>query len=359
MADRLAKDGWLDAGYAQVSIDDCWPSLQRDKKTGRQVPDPVRFPSGMAALGKYIHDRGLTFGTYSDIGTMTCGGYPGMKGNFELDAETFASWGVDYIKVDGCYENTSTMAADYPAFGKALNKSGRQITYSCSWPAYMPHNCEGSDGCMASLVEHCNLWRNYADVIDTWDSVQGIINFWKRNNSDNEFVKSAGPGHWNDPDMLMIGNFGLSHSEEQTQFALWAIFAAPLFMSTDLREISESSKAILQNKEIIAVNQDKLGRQGYCAAGCDSNLRVWVRQLENGDAAVVLQNQGGFGDGSDMMVSSAMVPWFPKSASFKARDLYAHTDLGESSDTLSLYVHVNSVRMLRLSPAKYQEPTFV
>merc|ERR1719436_274880 len=141
------------------------------------------------------------------------------------------------------------MAQDYPAFGAALNRTGRPIIYSCSWPAYMPHRCEGSDGCIASLVQHCNLWRNYYDISDGWASVTGIIDFWKRTNGTDEMVSAAGPGHWNDPDELMIGNFGLSETEEQTQFALWAIFAAPLMLSTDLRDMPQSSRAILLNKE--------------------------------------------------------------------------------------------------------------
>mmetsp|Transcript_27339 Transcript_27339/g.63653 ORF Transcript_27339/g.63653 Transcript_27339/m.63653 type:complete len:419 (-) Transcript_27339:144-1400(-) len=349
MADRLAKDGWLDAGYNQVSIDDCWALPDRDEK-GQQVADPVRFPSGMAKLGKYIHDRGLKFGTYSDIGSKTCAGKVGLKGHFEQDANTFASWGVDYIKVDGCYEELKDMQNDYPAFGDALNKTGRPIVYSCSWPAYLNHHCEGTDACMSALMQHCNLWRNFADVDDSWQSVLGIVNFWKRRNSSDEMVRSAGPGHWNDPDMLLVGDFGLSHSQEQTQFALWAIFAAPLFMSNDLRAISDASREILQNREIIAVNQDSLGKQGYCAAGCDGNLRVWVRELSGQDAAVVLENVDSGGDGSNITLDASMIPWFSQSPSgFFARDLYAKSDLGPFLGHLTLYVYVSSCRMLKIT----------
>lgn len=348
MADRLVEDGFRDAGYAQISIDDCWPAKERDA-SGRQTPDPNRFPSGMASIGDYLHEKQLKFGIYSDIGSSTCAGYTGLKGNFDLDAQTFASWGVDYIKVDGCNENTADMFNDYPAFGKALNSTGRPIVYSCSWPAYMAHRCEGSDKCMASLVEHCNLWRNFDDVADGWASVSSIINFWKRNSSSDEMVQAGGPGHWNDPDMLMVGNFGLSESEEQTQFALWAIFAAPLFLSTDLRTISESSKAILLNKEIIAVNQDQLGKQGYCFSGCSSDLRVWIRELENGDAAIVMQNAGNFGDGSNITFHPSLVKWLPKNGNFNVRDMYAQKDLGTITGPLTFYVHVSSVRMFRLS----------
>jgi len=204
---------------------------------------------------------------------------------------------------------------------------------------------------MPALIEHCNLWRNWADVSDSWQSVSSIMNFWNRRNSTDEMVSSAGPGHWNDPDMLMIGNFGLSETQEQSQFAIWAILAAPLFMSNDLRSIPASSRDILLNREIIAVNQDVLGKQGYCAHGCDSKLRVWVRELQGGDAAVVLQNSGNFGDGADITVDVAHLPWFSHSH-FTARDLYAHNDLGQFPGSLTLYVHVSSVKMLRLSPSE-------
>lgn len=353
MADRLADDGWRDAGYAQVSIDDCWALPTRDPQ-GRQQPDPARFPSGMKALGDYIHSKGLKFGHYSDIGAATCAGLMGMKGNFDLDAQTFADWGVDYLKVDGCNEESKDMAADYPALGAALNSTGRPIVYSCSWPAYMPHRCEGADGCMASLVKHCNLWRNYNDIRDGWESVSDIISFWNRPSSSDEMVAAAGPGHWNDADTLVVGNFGLSQYEEQAQFALWCMFASPLFLSNDLRDMPQTSKDILMNREVIAVNQDPLGRQGYCAAGCASGLRTWVRQLHNGDAAVVLQNTGNFGDGANISVKAADVPWLQPGATWSVRDLFAHQDLlPVSSGILTSYVHESSVRMLRLSAAKH------
>lgn len=352
MADRMAKDGWLDAGYQYINIDDCW--MLPERAEGRLVPDPQRFPSGMAALGEYIHQRGLKFGTYGDIGSKTCQGLAGFHDHFEEDAQTLADWKVDYIKVDGCNENQEDMARDYPAFGAALNKTGRPIVYSCSWPAYMPHNCEKTDGCMKSLIQHCNLWRNFDDVADSWDSVKSITNFWKRLNSSDEMVQSAGPGHWNDPDMLLVGGFGLSVSEAQSQFALWSLFAAPLFMSNDLRDISQEARDILQNREVIAVNQDPLGKQGFCVAGCDGNLRVWARPLAGGDIAVIFQNLGFAGDGDSITLTTSTLP-FETFRIFKARDLFAKKDLGIFREELTLYVHVSSARMICISGATEQQ----
>eukprot|EP00913_Durusdinium_trenchii_P016368 g15385.t1 len=313
MADRMAEDGWLEAGYRYVSIDDCWMTKERDAQ-GRQVADPKRFPSGMAALGDYIH------------------GTPG--------ARTLAPSGS---RATGRSVPTrgQDMARDYPAFGAALNQTGRPIVYSCSWPAYMPSHCEKSDHCMDSLVEHCNLWRNFDDVQDSWDSepwlkrkrragtgpgprgVKSIANFWRRRNASDEMVRAAGPGHWNDPDMLLVGDFGLSPSQEQTQFALWAIWAAPLFMSNNLRDIKQSSKEILLNREIIA--QDLLGHQGFCVGGCDGDLRIWAKPLVGGETAAVLQNLQEGGDGENITLTMAMLPWKSRRI-FKARDLFAQQD---------------------------------
>lgn len=351
MADRLAEDGWLSAGYQYINIDDCWMLPERDAE-GYMVPDPKRFPSGMKKLGEYIHQKGLKFGTYGDIGRKTCQGLAGFKDHFEQDANTLAEWKVDYIKVDGCNEKLEDMWRDYPAFGAALNKTGRPIVYSCSWPAYMPHKCEKTDGCMDSLVQHCNLWRNFDDVADSWDSVKSIASFWTRSNASDEMIKAAGPGHWNDPDMLLVGDFGLSASEEQTQFALWAIFAAPLFMSNNLREISVQSRDILQNTEIIAVNQDPLGKQGFCVSGCEgSRKKVWARPLAGGDVAVVLQNLGDGGDGNNIIFNASTLPW-KRFHSFHARDLFAKKDLGIFHEEMTLYVHVSCCRMLRISDAE-------
>ncbi|KAK0131604.1 Alpha-N-acetylgalactosaminidase [Merluccius polli] len=258
MADRLSEDGWRELGYEYVMIDDCWMSMQRGSD-GRLQPDPTRFPGGIANLAKYIHNRGLKLGIYADMGSATCMGYPGTTlDKVEIDAKTFASWGVDYLKFDGCNSNVIEQLIGYPLMSMALNATGRPIAYSCSWPAYV--------GGLPPKVNYyllrdiCNVWRNFDDIQDSWDSMQSIINWFSTHQDD--LQPAAGPGGWNDPDMLIIGNFGLSVEQARTQMALWAIMAAPLIMSNDLRSLSNDARAILQNRAAIAINQDPRGIQG-------------------------------------------------------------------------------------------------
>ncbi|KAI1885539.1 hypothetical protein AGOR_G00204820 [Albula goreensis] len=283
MADRLAEDGWRELGYVYVNIDDCWSSMERDKE-GRLQPDPDRFPGGIPKLAKYIHDRGLKLGIYGDLGTHTCGGYPGTTlDKVAVDAQTFADWGVDMLKLDGCYSNVTEQAKGYPLMSKALNATQRPIAYSCSWPAYqggLPPDVN-----YTQLGEICNLWRNYDDIQDSWDSVLSIVDWF----SDNQDVlqSAAGPGRWNDPDMLIVGDFGLSLEQSRSQMALWAIMAAPLFMSNDLRTLSSEARAILQNKVLIGINQDPLGVQGVRLLKEKSRIEVFWRPLVDSASALV------------------------------------------------------------------------
>ncbi|XP_044771717.1 alpha-N-acetylgalactosaminidase isoform X1 [Neomonachus schauinslandi] len=257
MADHLAQDGWRDLGYTYLNIDDCWIG-GRDAK-GRLVPDPKRFPNGIAFLADYAHSLGLKLGIYGDMGNFTCMGYPGTTLDKVIqDAQTFAEWKVDMLKLDGCFSTPEERAKGYPKMAAALNATGRPIAFSCSWPAYeggLPPKVN-----YTLLAEICNLWRNYDDIQDSWSSVLSILNWFVDNQDILQPV--AGPGHWNDPDMLLIGNFGLSFEQARAQMALWTVLAAPLFMSTDLRTISAQNMDILQNPLMIKINQDPLGIQG-------------------------------------------------------------------------------------------------
>lgn len=254
MSDMLVVGGYQAAGYNTIIVDDCWPAMTRDKD-GKLQPDPVRFPSGIPALADYIHKLGLKFGLYEDYGNLTCGGYPGVLQHMELDAKTFADWQVDYVKLDGCYSEPSTMITGYPEFGSYLNKTGRPMVYSCSWPAYQIGNHPN----YSAIAEHCNLWRNFDDIDDSWQSVLTIVDFYGDNSDD--FADIAGPGHWNDPDMLIIGNYGLSLDQARAQMAMWCMLAAPLIMSADLRSIRPEFREILLNREAIKIDQDPLGIQ--------------------------------------------------------------------------------------------------
>lgn len=273
MADLLVSEGYKDVGYDYIIVDDCWMDTKRDSE-GRLQSDPIRFPSGIKALADYVHSKGLKFGLYEDYGNFTCKGYPGILGHLEIDAQTFGEWDVDYVKLDGCYSDYHTMEQGYAEFGDLLNKTGRPMVYSCSWPAY--EEPFGIRPNYEALVRTCNLWRNWDDIDDTWSNVTNILK-WFSSNQD-RIAPYHGPGHWNDPDMLIIGNYGLSYEQSKAQMALWAIMAAPLIMSNDLRNIEPKHKAILQNKDVIAINQDALGIQGLLTLTI-KNIDVWVKPI--------------------------------------------------------------------------------
>ncbi|XP_019938972.2 alpha-galactosidase A [Paralichthys olivaceus] len=288
MADMMVKEGWKEAGYEYVCIDDCWPSHQRDAR-GRLQADPKRFPGGIKKLADYIHSKGLKLGIYADVGKNTCAGYPGSLGHYETDAQTFADWNVDLLKFDGCYMDWTLLGEGYINMSKALNQTGRSILYSCEWPLYeWPFKQPN----YTAIRETCNHWRNFNDVYDSWSSIKTILD-WTASHQD-VIVPSAGSGGWNDPDMLVIGNFGLSHDQQESQMALWAIMAAPLLMSNDLRDICPRSKGLLQNKRIIDISQDPLGRQGYHTIKVDS-FEVWERPLSQNRLAVAVLNRQEIG----------------------------------------------------------------
>ncbi|XP_008418799.1 alpha-galactosidase A [Poecilia reticulata] len=283
MADMMVKEGWKEAGYEYVCIDDCWPSHERDAQ-GRLQADPKRFPGGIKKLADYVHSKGLKLGIYADVGEKTCAGYPGSLGYYETDAQTFADWDVDLLKFDGCNLKWTLLGDGYIKMSKALNKTGRSILYSCEWPLYeWPFHTPN----YTAIRETCNHWRNFNDVFDSWISIKSILD-WTASYQDIT-VPSAGPGGWNDPDMLVIGNFGLSHDQQESQMALWAIMAAPLLMSNDLRDICPRSKELLQNRRIIEISQDPLGKQGYRSAKRNS-FEVWERPLSKNRLAVAMLN---------------------------------------------------------------------
>lgn len=260
-ADAMVSSGMKDAGYQYIVIDDCW-QVKRDEH-GNIVPDPQRFPNGIKAVADYVHSRGLKFGIYSDAGEKTCAGRPGGLGHEYQDALMYASWGVDYLKYDWCNTLPGQDArASYANIRRALDASGRPIVLSiCEWGTHQPWLWGQEVG--------GNLWRTTGDIQPRWEGKRE----WSPGNCCNNGVMAivdeneplysrAGPGHWNDPDMLEVGNGGLTTTENRTHFSLWAIMAAPLIAGNDLRNMPPDVKEILTNKEVIAVDQDALGRQG-------------------------------------------------------------------------------------------------
>lgn len=371
-AKLLLHHGYRNVGYEYVNIDDCWSEMERDQYTGKIVEDRNRFPSGIKNLSQTLHSMGgFKLGLYGDIGTKTCVGYPGFEGHFELDAHTLAfDFEIDSIKVDACNANETNFNTTYPEFGRALNKTGRPILYSCSWPNdyYERHNhWENPDYLNHGIKQTCNQWRNYRDVFDNWESISNIIDFWARTTPDDVLVRAAGSGGWNDPDMLVVGNPGLSLSEQQAQFAFWAIFAAPLMISADLRTIPKESRSILLNEDIIAINQDLLGRQGWCAEkGAPNNGRVWVRELypsftnrshnmndipqgTSDTWAVLLENRNTiFGKHTYTFDPARHLPCGIRWKTFSVRDVIKRQDLGQANLTFSYNVDESSIAMFKV-----------
>ncbi|KRZ12764.1 Alpha-N-acetylgalactosaminidase, partial [Trichinella zimbabwensis] len=255
IAEHLVADGYRDAGYIYVNLDDCWSSRRRDQN-GRLMADPIRFPHGIKWLGEELHKRGLKLGMYTNIGSKTCMGYPGSGEDIEKDAETFASWEVDMLKVDGCFTDKSTFSTKYPKMAKALNFTGRKILVSCSWPYYTyPEKPP-----YPLIAKHCNMWRNYRDVQMNWNSILQIIDFYEANQD--LLANFHKRGQWNDADMLVIGSPKLTNDQAQAQMAIWSILGVPLFMSNDLRTLSPALQDILLNEQLIAINKDPLQPMG-------------------------------------------------------------------------------------------------
>ncbi|ODM93453.1 Alpha-N-acetylgalactosaminidase [Orchesella cincta] len=351
MADLLVSEGYAAAGYEYINVDDCWLAKTRDAQ-GRLQADPERFPSGMKALGNYIHSKGLKFGIYEDYGNYTCAGYPGILGYLELDANTFAEWNVDYVKLDGCYSHPVDMDRGYPEFGYYLNRTGRPMLYSCSWPVYQIYS--GIEPNYTSIKSSCNIWRNFDDIQDSWQSVQTIIDYYGENQD--AIVPHAGPGHWNDPDMLIVGNFGLSYEQAKSQFALWAIWASPLLMSVDLRTIKPDYKTIIQNRKIIAVNQDILGIQGRRIYK-DRGIEIWARPItpvvrSDFSYAIVFLNRRTDGTPSEVSVINRELG-LTHEAGYIVEDLYTNKDYGilTPDDKITVDVNPSGCVMLRFTVA--------
>ncbi|XP_030065529.1 alpha-galactosidase A [Microcaecilia unicolor] len=333
MADLMVSEGWKNVGYQYVCIDDCWLAATRDAQN-RLQPDMKRFPSGIKKLADYVHSKGLKLGIYQDVGKKTCAGFPGSFGFYELDAQTFADWGIDLLKFDGCnYGTLNLLAEGYRNMSLALNKTGRSIVYSCEWPFYMKFFKQPN---YTEIREYCNHWRNFDDIYDSWNSLKTILD-WTAGHQD-LIVPAAGPGGWNDPDMLVIGNFGLSWDQQVTQMALWAIMAAPLLMSNDLRTIDPNSKALLQNKEVIAINQDPLGKQGYLERKVE-DFELWKRPLSQGALAVAVVNRREIGSSRSFVLLGN--DWACKQKCVITRLLPTHKDLGLHNCTSAIKVQVN------------------
>jgi alpha-galactosidase len=338
MADGMVKSGMKEVGYQYIVIDDCW-QVERDQ-SGNIVADAKRFPAGIKALADYVHSRGLKFGIYSDAGYKTCAKRPGSLGHEYQDALQYAAWGVDYLKYDWCNTTTQDAQAAYALIRNALNASGRSIVLSiCEWGTAKPWLWGEKVG--------GNLWRTTGDISDVWQGKDkhhlGVVDILDLQDGLQSY---AGPGHWNDPDMLEVGNGGMTTDEYRAHFSLWSILAAPLLAGNDLRDMKPEIHDILTNKEVIAVNQDALGRQGRRVRK-DGDLEVWAKQMQDGSRSVVLLNR-------DVSEKEIAVSWedigYPSHLSASVRDLWHAKDLGQHQEKFSASVAPHSVVMVKIAP---------
>jgi alpha-galactosidase len=332
IADIFVSEGLRDAGYTYVNIDDCWALPSRDA-AGDLVPDPARFPHGIKAVADYVHARGLKFGLYTSAGTKTCdsGGFPGGLGHEQQDADLFASWGVDYLKYDNCNNTGLDTQTRYRAMGDALKATGRPILYSiCEWGSTQPWTWAPDVG---------NSWRTTLDIGDSWSKMIGIVH------QNQPLAAYAGPGAWNDPDMLEVGNGGMTDTEYRTHFSLWAEMAAPLLIGSDLRTASAATLAILRNTDVIAVDQDPLGRQGTVVSD-DDGLDVMSKPLAGGARAVTLTNET---DAAASISTTADGIGLGGASSYRLKDLWSKETSG-STGAISASVPAHGTVMLRVAP---------
>ena len=338
-ADNMVSSGMKAAGYTYIVIDDCWQGA-RDR-AGNIQADAQKFPSGMKALSDYVHAKGLKFGIYSDAGSKTCGGFPGSRGHEFQDAQQYAAWGVDYLKYDWCNTDTQDAQSSYLTMSPALQASGRPIVFSmCEWGAAKPWLWARNIG---------NLWRTTGDIYDAWDGMHPngyAMGVMRIVDMQAELASYAGPGHWNDPDMLEVGNGGMTDNEYRAHFSLWAMFAAPLIAGNDLANMDAATKAILMNKDVIQVDQDPLGEAGT-RVWKDGDAEVWARPLKGGARAVVLLNRGK--DARKIEVNWEQLH-YPAGLAAKVRDLWLHKDLSPAKGHVGAVVAGHAVVMLTIRP---------
>jgi len=335
MADEMVSSGMQDAGYQYIVIDDCW-QVDRDEN-GEIVVDKDRFPHGMKYVADYVHSKGLKFGIYSCAGSKTCAGRPGGRGHEFQDARTYASYGVDYLKYDWCNTTTQEAKSSYSTMRDGLFAAKRPIVFSlCEWGTAKP---------WAKEVGH--LWRTTGDIVDRWDSMIDILD------KEKDLAKYAGPGYWNDPDMLEVGNGGMTTEEYRTHFSLWCMLAAPLMAGNDLGNMSPETADILKNAEVIALDQDVLGKQGFCYRD-NGDYEIWIKKLANNEKAVCLLNRGDEEKtvqvDYNILLKANDDYWSSepyKLENYKLRDLWEHKEVSLEKSTVFVKMPPHSVKVYR------------
>ena len=351
IADVMVSSGMKDAGYQYIVLDDGWMAMERDTKTGDLIPDPKKFPNGIRSLIDYVHSKGLKFGLYNCAGTKTCAGYPGTRGYEYQDARFYASLGIDYLKFDWCFSDGINAKEAYTTMSKALKTAGHPIVFSlCEWGSNKPWNWAAPVG---------QLWRTTGDISNVFDGIVDHktwyqLGIMKLVDLQDTLRKFAGPNHWNDPDMLEVGN-GLTAAENRTHFSLWCMLAAPLIAGNDLRKMDEQTRLVLTNKDVIAVDQDVLGIEALKYKEDDS-LQTWFKPLSNGDWAVCFANRSNnsktinFDWQSEVVADTIFNRQLDtRTITYKLRDLWTKKDAGTTKKPLKATVQPHDIVMLRLT----------
>ena len=344
IADAIVETGMRDAGYVYVVLDDCWSTRERDSH-GNLVADPSKFPSGMKALGEYLHEHGLKFGIYNCAGSQTCAGYPGGAGHEAEDAKLYASWGVDYLKYDWCNTGDADPRQRYGAIRDAIYKAKRPMVISmCEWGKSEP---------WLWAREYAHLWRTTGDITDQWDgqpknvylsSVKGILD------RQVGLERYAGPDGWNDPDMLEVGNPGLTLDESRAHFSMWCMLAAPLMAGNDLRSMKPEIRSILTDVDAIAIDQDAAGKQGY-RERVTEGVEIWIKELAGGEWAVCLLNSTDSPTEATVDWESLRgLPFVDEPAGYRVYDVWNKRNRGTTADPLKQSIDSHDVALYRLTP---------
>ncbi|MBP6672299.1 MAG: glycoside hydrolase family 27 protein [Bacteroidetes bacterium] len=350
-ADAMIASGMKAAGYQYVIIDDCWHG-GRDS-LGFIYPDPKHFPTGMKALADYIHSKGLKLGIYSCAGNKTCAGHPGSRGYEYQDAITYAKWGIDFLKYDWCNTSGINATAAYTTMRDALYAAGRPMIFSiCEWGENTPWTWGKEIG---------HLWRTTGDITDCFDCQidHGTWSSWgimRTAEMRKDIRKYAGPGHWNDPDMMEVGNSGLTVSESRAHFSLWCMMAAPLIAGNDIRSMTKETANLLTNTEVIAVDQDSLGVQGFRYIDLPNGIDVWIKPLKDEQWAVCFLNRSDKKQTLDFQWSKHDLyddltkRSVKKDVVYQLRDLWNKKNIGTTTTTLTADIASHDVLMVRLIP---------
>ncbi len=345
IADALVESGMRNAGYQYVVIDDCW-QVGRDS-AGNILADPIRFPNGMKYLADYIHALDLKFGIYSCAGTKTCQGRPGSRGYEERDAKQYAAWGVDYLKYDWCSNGGQDAKTAYQTMSDALKVCGRPVVFSiCEWGTNNPWLWGQGIG---------HLWRTTYDIKNVYKGKVNVARLGVMNIIDRQvdLWPYAGPGNWNDPDMLEVGNKRLNHEENITHFSMWAMLAAPLMAGNDLNNMKKEVRNILTNKEVIAIDQDPRGEQAIKFKDMGKH-EIWVKLLSDNQLAVCFLNRSrvpwltGYNWKNEEIIHKDCISF--KEQVYTIRDLWKHKEIGTTEDLLIREVPEHGVLMLLLKP---------